>query len=98
MNGLSELVNLKTLILSFNEIEEIEGLEKCVNLIKLDLHNNFIRQIKNLEGKEKMSFLDLTHNWISDWNQIDHIRQNCQNLKELGMRCNPIATKKSYRA
>ena len=43
MNGLSELVNLKTLILSFNEIEEIEGLEKCVNLIKLDLHNNFIR-------------------------------------------------------
>ena len=42
------------MILSFNEIEEIEGLENCGNLLKLDLHNNLIRQIKNLEGKEKM--------------------------------------------
>jgi Leucine-rich repeat (LRR) protein len=37
------LTKLKTLILSFNEIEEMENLENCTNLTKLDLHNNFIR-------------------------------------------------------
>jgi len=98
IGGLFSLVNLKTLILSFNEIEEIENLENCKQLVKLDLHNNFIRQIKNLENNEKITFLDVTHNWISDWSQIDATRQLLPSLKELGMRCNPIATKKSYRA
>lgn len=51
-----------------------------------------------MDNKEKITYLDLTHNWINDWVQIEHIRSNCPNLKELGMRCNPIATKKSYRA
>jgi len=98
INGLSNMTKLKTLILSFNEIEEIEGLENCNNLTKLDLHNNFIRQIKHLDGKEKIIYLDLTHNWIHDWSQIDHIKTNCPNLVDLGMRCNPIATKKAYRS
>ena len=92
------MTKLKTLILSFNEIEEIEGLEACTNLTKLDLHNNFIRHIKNLEGKEKITYLDLTHNWINDWSQLEHIRSHLQNLKDLGLRCNPIATKKNYRS
>ena len=98
IRGLSNLVNVKTLILSFNEIEEIEGLENCQNLLKLDLHNNLIRQIRNMEGKDKLNHLDLTYNWITDWFQIEHVKQNCPNLKELGMRCNPLASKKSYRA
>jgi len=92
------MVNLKTLNLSFNEIEEMDGIQNCNNLIKLDLHNNFIRQIKNLEKKDKITFLDLTHNWVADWSNIEHIRLNCPGLKELGMRCNPITTKKSFRA
>ena len=91
------MINLKTLILSFNEIEEIENLENCTNLSKLDLHNNFIRIIKNLEGKDKITYLDLTHNWINDWSQIEHLKVNLPNLKELGMRCNPISTKRNYR-
>lgn len=37
IHGLSNLKNLKTLILSFNNIEEIRGLENCISLIKLDL-------------------------------------------------------------
>lgn len=98
IQGLSQLRNLKTLVLSFNEIEDIEDLQACSQLTKLDLHNNFIRQIKNLEGKDQMGYLDLTHNWIADWNQVEHIREYCPNLKELGLRCNPIATKQSYRA
>ena len=46
----------------------------------------------------KIVYLDLTHNWIHDWTQLDHIKTNCPNLVELGMRCNPIATKKAYRS
>lgn len=37
------LPNLLTLILSFNEIEEIEGLNENTKLRKLDLNHNFIR-------------------------------------------------------
>ena len=45
-----------------------------------------------------MVHLDLTYNWITDWYQIEHVKSHCPNLKELGMRCNPLASKKSYRA
>ena len=62
------------------------------------MHNNFIRSIINLEGKDKLSFLDMTHNWLSDWSSVTHIQQNCPALKELGLKCNPLTTKKSYRA
>lgn len=46
---IQSLPNLLTLILSFNEIEEIEGLGENKKLRKLDLSHNFIRQIKNLQ-------------------------------------------------
>lgn len=41
--------------------------------------------------------MNLTNNWISDINQIEHLRVYCGNLKELSLKCNPIAAKKSYR-
>ena len=40
---MQSLPNLLTLILSFNEIEEIEGLSANTKLRKLDLNHNFIR-------------------------------------------------------
>jgi Leucine-rich repeat (LRR) protein len=98
IEGLENLVNIKTLILSFNEIEQIEGLESCQNLLRLDLHNNLIRKVKNLEGKDKLQYLDITYNWITDWSSVEHVRAHCPSLKELSMRCNPLASKKSYRA
>ncbi len=48
---IDKLINLNTLILSFNEIEAIEGLSECKVLKRLDLNHNFIRRIENLEGK-----------------------------------------------
>jgi len=93
MQGFTNLYNVKTIILSFNEIEEIEGLENCEQLTKLDLHNNLIHRIKNLEGKDKLVNLDLTYNWITDWFSIEHVKSHLPNLKEFGMRCNPIASK-----
>ena len=51
---LDKLVNLNTLILSFNEIEMIEGLSECKVLKRLDLNHNFIRRIENLENKTNL--------------------------------------------
>lgn len=49
---LEKLVNLNTLILSFNEIEQIEGLPvDGKSLKRLDLNHNFIRRIEGLDGK-----------------------------------------------
>lgn len=95
---LDKLVNLNTLILSFNEIEQIEGLPvECKALKRLDLNHNFIRRIEGLEGKSALQNLNLTNNWISDIGQIEHLRVYCSNIKELSLKCNPIAAKKSYR-
>ena len=90
-------MNLQTLILSFNEIEEIEGLSKNVNLRKLDLNHNFIRFIRNLDALANLTQLDLRHNWIADINCVDKIEQHCKSLTELGLKCNPMSSKKSYR-
>jgi Leucine-rich repeat (LRR) protein len=52
IKALEKLVNLNTLILSFNEIETIEGLPNdSKSLKRLDLNHNFIRKIEGLEGK-----------------------------------------------
>jgi len=95
---LGELTNLKTLILSFNEIEEIESLSSCHQLLKLDLHNNFIRKVKGLESKDKLTYLDLTYNWIDEFGEsLEHLKKNCPSLKDLFMKCNPISIKRGYR-
>lgn len=98
IKGLDKLVNLNTLILSFNEIEQIEGLPSEGKALKrLDLNHNFIRRIEGLDTKPNLQHLNLTNNWISDINQIDHLRTYCTTLRELSLKCNPIAAKKSYR-
>jgi Leucine-rich repeat (LRR) protein len=52
IKSLDKLVNLNTLILSFNEIEQIEGLPQDGRALKrLDLNHNFIRRIEGLENK-----------------------------------------------
>ena len=75
IKSLEKLVNLNTLILSFNEIEQIEGLPvDGKSLKRLDLNHNFIRRIEGLDGKQELQHLNLTNNWISDINQIEHLR------------------------
>ena len=48
IEGLSELTNLKALILRYNQITEIKGLENLNNLQELDLSENKIKEIKGL--------------------------------------------------
>lgn len=95
---MEKLINLNTLILSFNEIDAIEGLQECKVLKRLDLNHNFIRRIENLEGKGNLQSLNLTNNWISEISHIDHLRIYTPSLRELSLKCNPISAKKSYRS
>ena len=88
------LVNLQTLILSFNEIDEINGLKNNTALKKLDLNHNFIKVIQNLDGLKDLTYLDLRHNWINEIDQVNHLAASCPDLRELGLKCNPLATKK----
>ncbi len=97
IKNLNSLPNLNTLILSFNELEAIEGLTDCKLLKRLDLNHNFIRRIENLDNKSNLQSLNLTNNWISDIAQVEHLRLQCPQLRELSLKCNPIAAKKSYR-
>ncbi len=95
---LYQLTNLTTLVLSFNEIDRIEGLTECKALKRLDLSHNFIRKIEGLENKGSLAQFNLANNWVFDLQQLDHLKVNCPALRELGLKCNPIAAKKSYRA
>lgn len=94
---MKDLVNLQTLILSFNEIDEINGLKNNTALKKLDLNHNFIKVIQNLDGLKDLTYLDLRHNWINEIDQVKNLTASCPNLRELGLKCNPLATKKHYR-
>ena len=42
--------------------------------------------------------LDLRSNWITESSSIDHIEQYLVKLQELGLKCNPMANKQSYRS
>ena len=87
IKSLEKLVNLNTLILSFNEIEQIEGLPvDGKSLKRLDLNHNFIRRIEGLDGKQALQHLNLTNNWISDINQIEHLRIHSPQLKEVSLK------------
>jgi Leucine-rich repeat/Leucine Rich repeats (2 copies) len=97
IENLAGLVNLQTLILSFNEIDEINGLQKNAALKKLDLNHNFVKVIQNLESLKALTTLDLRYNWIGELDQVSHISTHCAQLKELGLKCNPLASKKNYR-
>ena len=98
MTGLEKLINLNTLILSFNQIESIECLQECRQLKTLDMSHNFLRKLEGLVNKQLLAQVNFAKNWIQDPTQLEQLKSNCPNLKELGLKCNPIAAKKTYRA
>ena len=62
--GLQEVIGLKQLDLSYNNITEIKNLETFKDLFSLDLSNNKITQIKGLEALQNLRFLKLSNNYI----------------------------------
>ena len=63
IGSLSGLKNLEELVLSYNEISDIEPLAELSNLRILDLSSNAIRHLDHLSELTKLEFLDATSNF-----------------------------------
>ena len=91
-------MQLKILILSFNEIKKIENLGSCIKLRKVDLNHNFIQKIESLDELKDLKCLDLGNNWVSELNSLDGLFTAGVQIQEINLKCNPVASKKSYRS
>ena len=98
MSPLSCLTNLETLILSFNEIKQIQGLSMCKSLKTLDLNHNFISQIEGLIHCQKLDDLNLGNNWISNPTDLIHLKEFTPNLSSLWLKANPLSSQKHYKS
>jgi len=81
--GLSNLVNLKTLDLSNNQIDDLEGITELINLTHLILSNNKIEDIKNIKYLKKLvnlQFIDLCGNNITKNVEVNDFNPNCRVL------------------
>lgn len=83
---ISKLAKLKSLILSNNQIEDIEYISSLLNLQELYLNNNKIADISLLERLPQLQRLDLSDNKISS---IDILRNHAR-LKYLDVSKNFI--------
>jgi len=90
-------VNLKTLVLSFNEIHKIEGLDSLTNLELLELGFNFIKRIEGLQNLTALKNLELNNNLIYRMEDVNVFRKSNPALTELNLSNNAISEMKSYR-
>ena len=98
IDNLNECVNLKHLILSFNEIHKIEGLEDLVLLERLELGFNLIKRIEGLRGLEALKKVELNNNLIYRLEDIGVLRKYLPLLSSLDLRNNAVCDVKGYRA
>jgi len=73
IEGLENLIKLKSLDLSKNQITEIIGLENLVNLKSLNFNNNQISEIKGLENLTDLSWIDLGRNQITEIKGLENL-------------------------
>lgn len=85
---LDSLINVKSLYLSNNHIENIDNLNQLIKLEILALNGNQINQIKNLEKLQNLEHLNLSNNKIQE---IENLK-DLHNLKELALSGNKIRT------
>ena len=97
IDNLSECVNLKHLILSFNEIHKIEGLEDLLLLERLELGFNLIKR-EGLRGLENLKKVELNNNLIYRLEDIGVLRKYLPVISSLDMRNNAVYDVKGYRA
>ena len=89
-SGVSHLINLKVLDLSFNDIRVIENLGPLVHLEKLFLSNNKISAIQGLETLTNLKVLELGSNKIRSLDAPCLMK--LENLEELWLGKNKIAS------
>eukprot|EP00945_MAST-04E_sp_MAST-4E-sp1_P005291 g5291.t1 len=98
IEGLDACINLKFLVLSFNEIHKIEGLDALAKLERLELGFNLIKRVEGLRGLENLSALELNNNLIYRLEDIGVLRKYLPALDKLDLRNNAVCEVKGYRA
>ena len=87
-NIFTELPILDSLLLSYNQLQQINGLDKCNNLTNLDLNNNKITEFPpDILKLKKLSTLNLQNN---DLNSIPNTLGLMNNLVRLNIEGNPL--------
>ena len=76
LTGLESAVNLKTLVLSHNEISDVSPLANLRNLEELDLTNNQIRDVSPLAKLTNLKTLDLTNNPVANTTPLNNLRNS----------------------
>ena len=87
-NIFTEIPILDSLLLSYNQLQHINGLDKCYNLTNLDLNNNKISEFpSDILKLKKLSTLNLQNN---DLNSIPNTLGLMNNLIRLNIEGNPL--------
>ena len=87
-NIFTEMPILDSLLISYNQLQHINGLDKCYNLTNLDLNNNKISEFpSDILKLKKLSTLNLQNN---DLNSIPNTLGLMNNLIRLNIEGNPL--------
>ena len=99
VENLKFLPNIKTLILSFNQLTRIEGLEDIGGTLEtLDLGYNQIRKIEGVNGLVELRNLKLENNLIFRLEDVNVLRKYVPKLESLSLRNNSICENKNYQS
>ncbi len=93
--AVSNLDNLRELILTNNDLGSTSGLSHLTSLEILDLGNNSIRQLTGLELLSELKVLVLVQNCISSVTALRCLSCN-YNLESLDLRGNPVCKSNKY--
>ena len=88
---ISQLKNLRTLNLSFNELTQLDELCFLYLLESIDLSYNKIQTFEGIKGLPKLTVLVATHNELTkSLNEILILKRYCPALLHLDLRENPL--------
>jgi len=90
--GLSQLKDLHTLDLSYNQLKSIEELRFLRNLKNLNLSFNKIYSLQGLQFLSEIKCLDLAHNEIRSATDTRSILSRLPKLKRLYVESNPFSS------
>ena len=96
-SGFSSLIHLRVLVLSFNEIQKIEGIGELEQLERLELGFNLIKRVEGLRNLVALKSLELNNNLIYRLEDINVLKRYVANLTDLNLQSNAICEVKSYR-
>lgn len=90
ISRISDILPLKFLNLSNNQIKNLDGIHALKNLTSLDLHANQLTDISALAGCINLENLNLEQNLLTNSSKIVKILERLEKLQKLSVLLNPI--------